>query len=89
MTGSSGVDDEMWKVLLKRDDYMCLHCNSQENLSPHHYKSRGSKEGTNDLDNLMLLCWRCHRDYHDGRLKIEKINNHFYFKLIKQIPSGT
>lgn len=86
MTDSSGVDNFTWHQLLERDAYMCCNCNSQEYLAPHHYKSRGSKEGTDELSNLILLCWQCHRAYHDGRLKIMKINNHFYFKTIKTSP---
>lgn len=79
---SNAVDDKTWQLLLERDDHKCLNCNSDRELAPAHYKSRGSKEGTNDLENLMLLCFECHRKSHDGRLKIKKINNHFYFREI-------
>jgi hypothetical protein len=32
------------------------------------YKSAG---GSNDTSNLLTLCWRCHRQHHDGFLSIE------------------
>lgn len=86
MTGFSGVDDLTWRELLKRDDYMCLHCNSTEYLGPHHYIARSHPEGTDDLENLLVLCWKCHRAYHDGFLKIVKIHDHYYFKLEKLLP---
>ena len=59
-TGSSGVDDATWKLLLERDNFQCLNCNSELNLAPAHYKSRGSG-GASNLEDLMLLCWNCHR----------------------------
>jgi 5-methylcytosine-specific restriction endonuclease McrA len=38
-------------------------------LHPHHikYKSAG---GEDTLDNLVTLCWKCHRAVHDGFLKV-------------------
>lgn len=78
--GANPVSDEVWRQLLIRDDFKCLNCNSENELSPAHYKSRGSKEGTDDLDNLMLLCFKCHRKSHDGKLLIRKINGHFFFQ---------
>lgn len=68
----SGVDDETWKLLLDRDDFKCLHCNSELNLAPAHYQSRGSG-GNDTLDNLMLLCWDCHRKQHEGKLQVIKV----------------
>lgn len=85
----SNVDDKTWLALLERDDYACLNCNSQNNMSPAHYVSRGTKNQDNSLENLMLLCWSCHRDQHDGRLLVKKIGNHFFFKRIKKSPAGT
>lgn len=78
---SSGVDDETWRLLLNRDGFKCLNCNSEENLAPAHYKSRGSG-GASNLEDLMLLCWNCHRKSHDGKLLVKRINNHFFFKKI-------
>lgn len=39
-------------------------------LHPHHmvYRSAG---GTDDLKNMITLCWNCHRQHHDGFLNIE------------------
>ena len=53
----------------KRDNYHCRHCNNTNGLHPHHivYRSAG---GPDELDNLIILCWICHRAVHDGFLKI-------------------
>lgn len=52
-----------------RDNWHCRHCNNQSGLHPHHvvFKSHG---GEDLLTNLITLCAKCHRDIHDGRLKI-------------------
>jgi len=79
----SVVDDGTWAELLERDDYMCLYCNSEEDLQPAHYIAR-SHTGENKLDNLMLLCFKCHRMLHDGKLGVVKINGRFFFSITKK-----
>lgn len=73
--------DTLFRALLKRDDYKCLCCNSENELQPAHYKAR-SQAGSDELDNLMLLCFRCHRAQHDGKLKIKKLSGRFFFKWV-------
>jgi 5-methylcytosine-specific restriction endonuclease McrA len=36
----------------------------------HHKKSRGSGGG-DDLENLVLICFKCHRKVHDGQKTID------------------
>ena len=76
----SGVSDELWRQLLERDEYKCLKCNNENDLSPAHYKSRGSGGTEDDLNNLMLLCWLCHRKLHDGKMLVKLINGKFFFR---------
>jgi len=45
----------------------CEYCGSHFNLEAHHIKSRGSGGGDTD-DNLICLCWKCHRLVHDGNI---------------------
>ena len=56
----------------RRDDWKCRHCGNRAGLHPHHviYKGAG---GADSLDNLLTLCAKCHRDLHDGHIKIEVI----------------
>ena len=53
-----------------RDDWKCRHCGNRAGLHPHHvhYKSAG---GEDMLGNLITLCAKCHRDVHDGYLRLE------------------
>ena len=57
------------KEVYERDNWHCRHCNSTASLQPHHIKFR-SQGGKDTLDNLVTLCWTCHRAVHDGFLKI-------------------
>jgi 5-methylcytosine-specific restriction endonuclease McrA len=57
------------KECYERDNWHCRSCNRTQSLQPHHIKFR-SHGGTDTLDNLVTLCWQCHRAVHDGFLKI-------------------
>ena len=57
------------KECYERDNWHCRSCNRTQSLQPHHIKFR-SHGGTDTLDNLLTLCWQCHRAVHDGFLKI-------------------
>lgn len=76
---NTAISEELWLQLLERDDQQCLNCLAEQDLMPAHYISRG-RGGPDILDNLMLLCFRCHRKSHDGKLLIVKIDKHFFFK---------
>jgi len=60
---------ELKKACFERDGWACRHCHNRNGLHPHHltYRSQG---GQHTLDNLLTLCWKCHRAEHDGFLKI-------------------
>jgi 5-methylcytosine-specific restriction endonuclease McrA len=57
-----------------RDRWRCRHCKTSHNLTPHHivFQSQG---GTDDLDNLITLCMKCHDDVHEGRLELLPYRN--------------
>ena len=46
-------------------DRQCMCCRSRENLSAHHIIFK-SLSGDDSLDNLITLCFECHRKAHDG-----------------------
>jgi 5-methylcytosine-specific restriction endonuclease McrA len=73
------ISDELRRALLERDNYQCLYCGREDFLEPAHYKAR-SLTGPDELGNLLLLCFECHRKSHDGKLEIIKIRDKFFFK---------
>jgi len=76
------LPEEVRKEVLDRDDYCCVRCGTQENLTVHHvrYLSLG---GTHVVDNLITLCWWHHRAVHDKKLMVKLINGYWYFSGIK------
>jgi hypothetical protein len=54
------------KEILQRDNYACRHCGATSNLHIHHIKLR-SEGGTNDPNNLITLCRKCHAEQHSGK----------------------
>lgn len=75
----SSITDDLKRELLDRDEYKCLNCNSEEFLECAHFIAV-SQNGTDTLNNLMTLCRTCHRKQHDGKLRIVRIVNKFFFK---------
>jgi hypothetical protein len=61
---------ELSRACFKRDNWHCRSCHSTFGLQPHHIKFR-SQGGADTLDNLVTLCWICHRDVHDGFLEVK------------------
>ena len=58
---------ESYRVLresiLRRDVWRCQSCGSMAGLEVHHIIPRG-QFGDDDEDNLITLCWKCHRALH-------------------------
>lgn len=69
-----GFENTKAKVL-NRDNYICQYCKGKKKeskLEIHHIIFR-SKGGSDDEDNLITLCSKCHYDLHHGKLKLKKI----------------
>lgn len=62
------------EAVLLRANHRCESCGSDKNLTPDHVKPR-SQGGSDDANNLVVLCWSCHRQkeapYAKGRLLIK------------------
>ena len=69
-----GEQLDFWNVreyVLRRDNYTCQHCKGKtkdKRLNVHHIESR--QIGGNAPNNLITLCETCHKDYHDGKIKL-------------------
>lgn len=61
--------------ILLRDGFRCRECNYYKHLEVHHIIPR-SKGGTDDPNNLITLCQRCHRKKHGFREPIHKKRKH-------------
>lgn len=48
---------------LERDGYVCQQCGNTNNLEVHHWEPYRFSFN-NNLDNLITLCWDCHKDVH-------------------------
>jgi hypothetical protein len=69
-----GPQKDFWNVreyVLYRDNYVCQHCKGKSGdkiLNVHHIVSR--KTGGDSPGNLITLCKTCHKDYHEGKIKL-------------------
>ena len=54
----NSVRKSAWEYLTNKFDVACAYCGSTENLEIDHIKPI-SKGGTNDFENLQILCKRC------------------------------
>ncbi len=55
----------------------CELCGSNHRLQVHHIKSRGAG-GDDAPDNLICLCYVCHRKAHDGLITRERLRETRY-----------
>ena len=80
------------KYVYKRDGFACVLCGCREKLTIHHVNGDRSRD---DLDNLVLLCEKCHKKAHtvyDERIgeyvvNYRKVNPEVMVKLKNYILS--
>ncbi len=54
-----------WWKALERDSHACQICGSTKKVLVHHLDNEGEKRGCNHLmENLVTLCWDCHKGVH-------------------------
>ena len=66
---SNGQYRKLADKVLQRDSKTCQYCGCYTESPPHHIKHR-SQGGSDILENLVLLCFACHRLLHDGKIKL-------------------
>jgi hypothetical protein len=78
------VTPETRLAVLKRDEFRCRHCGDEtfEALTLHHVRFR-SQGGGHEAENLVTLCWRCHRMIHDRVLWVIRIAGSWFFRTKK------
>ena len=72
------------QFVLDRDDRKCQYCEEEdvERLTLHHVIYR-SLLGSHSPENLVTLCWRCHREVHNKNLLVKLIAGTWYFRNLK------
>jgi 5-methylcytosine-specific restriction endonuclease McrA len=68
----SSLPQAVSRAVYNRDGWHCRKCNKNSELHPHHVIFR-SAGGSDDLNNLLTLCAKCHAGIHDGRLRLEVV----------------
>ena len=63
--------DNLYAEVKARDRYHCQYCFQWTLETPHHIKTKGSG-GADIEENLILLCMKCHRGVHDGRIYLRQ-----------------
>ena len=64
----------------KRDNAQCQRCGNKDNLHVHHIVTFANKELRADINNLVLLCAKCHRFVHSKK----NINGEFIGKEVQE-----
>ncbi|MGL5752631.1 MAG: HNH endonuclease [Paraclostridium sp.] len=83
---------EIKNLVLKRDGNKCIKCGSSNNLQIHHTTYVNIFNESENLDDLITLCSKCHMEEHNIEINsiddfILKINNQFVMQNINMKPS--
>lgn len=75
-----GIPDALRLEALDRDGWMCQMCGEgdADELTLHHVIYR-SQRGEDVLENLVNICFRCHRRVHNEHIQIKRIAGNWYF----------
>jgi 5-methylcytosine-specific restriction endonuclease McrA len=72
------IPDHIKLLVFERDRWSCRSCNRDGGIAPHHVTFR-SEGGTHHPDNLVTVCFDCHRNIHDGILEVVVVSGNFFF----------
>lgn len=78
VSDEKGISEKTRHVCYVRDGWKCRKCGHEESLTLHHiiYRSLG---GGHQPENLVTLCWPCHKRVHDKEILPKWINNVWIF----------
>jgi 5-methylcytosine-specific restriction endonuclease McrA len=81
---AKGLTQALRLACYRRDKWKCQNpnCGNRNGLHPHHIEWKG-KGGKDELGNLVTICWRCHSDIHDGRLRCILVDRIVKFEEVK------
>lgn len=58
----------------RRDNGQCRICGTTESVHQHHIRFR-SAQGSDEANNLVTLCFRCHEDVHNHTVEITVVTS--------------
>lgn len=64
---SANISKATRRAVYARDGWRCILCDSTEGLQVHHVILR-SQGGSDLVQNLVTLCWKCHAQVHGTRM---------------------
>ena len=68
------VSNEVYNIVIERDNYSCRLCGSTSWIQLHHILYRSQrKDLINNVDNCIMLCDNCHRLVHSNKKKWQPI----------------
>ena len=65
-----------WRMLIARDGG-CIGCGAPHNWCQAHHTVPFAQSRRTGIDQLVLVCWRCHHNIHDHRWKVVRRNGKF------------
>ena len=60
---------KQWRTLIARDSG-CIGCGAEPSRCQAHHVVPFAKSRRTDIDNLVLVCWRCHHNIHDHNWRV-------------------
>jgi 5-methylcytosine-specific restriction endonuclease McrA len=70
LRGKLRLSPYKWKKrvaeIMERDGHKCRMCGTSQGLADVHHIIKRSQGGSDDADNLILLCRDCHNKFHPG-----------------------
>ena len=64
---SANIPKSTRRLVYRRDGFRCALCDATSGLQVHHCIPR-SEGGSNDPENLITLCWKCHAVAHGTKM---------------------
>lgn len=65
MTFFHKLNKDIGELVLKKYNYSCTNCGKKKDLCVHHIERKSPKDADyNVIDNLTVLCRKCHMSYH-------------------------
>ena len=69
----SEIPASVSRAVFDRDNNQCVVCGTHRGLQLHHWREFRSACGADTEDNLVTVCWHCHRAATEHEIEIELV----------------